>query len=135
MEIQNWKKQRKKITRNLGIWTSLWVMTVAFVTFGPQFFWEGNRLFTWLGVLVNLLFAVGLVLANIRFLKSLDELEKQIQLEAMGIALSVGVFGGLAYSLLDITNLISTDAEISFLVIAISLSYLAAIAIGKKRYQ
>ncbi|WP_339924455.1 hypothetical protein [uncultured Cyclobacterium sp.] len=135
METQKWKKQRKQKTKNLGIWTALWVTTVALVTFGPQFLWHHNNLITWLGVFVNLLFAVGLLLANIRFLKSLDEMEKQIQLEAIGIALGVGVFGGLAYSLLDVTNLIAVDAEISFLVIAISLTYLVAIAIGKMRYQ
>ncbi|EPR67098.1 hypothetical protein [Cyclobacterium qasimii] len=35
------------------------------VTDGPQFLWEANKLLTWLGVLLNLLFTVDLVLANI----------------------------------------------------------------------
>lgn len=135
METQNWKNHRKQITKNLAIWTSLWLITLALVTFGHQFMWDENPLFTWIGFLVNLFFAGGLLLANIRFLKSLDEMEKQIQLEAMGIALGVGVFGGISFSLMDNTNLIPVDAEISFLVMAISLTYMAAIAIGKKRYQ
>ncbi|MDO6438966.1 hypothetical protein Q4534_16205 [Cyclobacterium sp. 1_MG-2023] len=135
METQNWKNNRKQITKNLAVWTSFWLITLALVTFGHQFLWDENPLFTWIGFLVNLFFAGGLLLANIRFLKSLDELEKQIQLEAMGIALGVGVFGGISFNLMDNTNLIPVDAEISFLVIAISLTYMAAIAIGKKRYQ
>ena len=135
METQNWKNQRKQITKDLAIWTALWLITLALVTFGHQFLWNENSLYTWIGFTVNLFFAGGLLLANIRFLKSLDELEKQIQLEVMGIALGVGVFGGISFNLMDNTNLIPVDAEISFLIIAISLTYMIAIAIGKKRYQ
>lgn len=135
METQNWKNQRKQITINLAVWTSFWLITLALVTFGHPFLWDENPLFTWIGFLVNLFFAGGVLMANIRFLKSLDELQKQIQLEAMGIALGVGVFGGISFNLMDNTNLIPFDAEISFLVIAISLTYMVAIAIGKKRYQ
>ena len=53
----------------------------------------------------------------------------------MGIALGVGIVGGLSYSLLDTTNLITQDAEISFLIILIALTYMAGIIIGQKRYK
>ena len=53
----------------------------------------------------------------------------------MGLALGVGVVGGLSYSLLDTTNVISHNAEISFLVILISLTYLISVLIGLKRYK
>ena len=52
----------------------------------------------------------------------------------MALALGVGVVGGLSYSLLDTTNLIAQDAEISYLVILIALTYLASVVIGQKRY-
>jgi hypothetical protein len=60
---------------------------------------------------------------------------QKIQLQSMGIALGVGVVGGLTYSTLDITNLIAMDAEIGFLVMLISITYLAAIFINHKRFQ
>ena len=72
---------------------------------------------------------------NIKYLSGLDEMQKKIQLDAMALALGVGVIGGLNYSLLDVTNLITGDAEISVLVIIISITYMAGILIGQKRYK
>jgi len=64
----------------------------------------------------------------------LDELQQKIQLEAMGLALGVAVVVGLAYSSLDVTNVIPWDAEISNLVILVALTYIAGVFIGQRRY-
>jgi len=76
-----------------------------------------------------------MIWANIKHLLVLDELQKKIQLDAMGIALGVGIVGGLSYSVLDIANVIASDAEISFLIMLISISYIVALLVGKKRYS
>ena len=107
---------------------------MAIATFGPKFIWEENKTLTLIGVIANAIFGLFMILANIKHLKGLDELQKKIQLEGMGLALGVGVVGGLSYSLLDTTNLIVQDAEISYLVILIALTYLASVVIGQKRY-
>lgn len=133
-ESQNWNSQVKMNTRNLAFWTMLWVSSMALATYGPLYLWESSAL-TAVGILINTLLGIGMILANIRHLKGLDEMQKKIQLEAMGIALGVGLVGGLSYSMLDTTNLITQDAEISFLVILIALTYLTAVVIGQKRYQ
>ncbi len=79
-------------------------------------------------------FGAGMIWANIKHISVLDELQKKIQLDAMGIALGVGIVGGLSYSVMDIANVISSDAEIGFLVMLISVSYMIALLVGKKRY-
>ena len=135
MEENTWNKKIKKNTKNLAIWTALWTASMALATFGPKFIWDEYVLLTVLAVIANALLGVGLVLMNIKHINTLDDLQKKIQLDAMGIALGVGVVGGLSYTLLDITNLIATDAEISFLVIFISLTYLIGLLIGQKRYK
>lgn len=135
MEKKDYNTQIKKNTKNLRIYGALWTVSMAIATFGPMFLWEGNKTLTFIGVLANAIFGVLMILANIKHLNGLDELQKKIQLEAMGIALGVGIVGGLSYSLLDTTNLISQDAEISFLVILIGLTYVASIIIGQKRYK
>ncbi len=134
MKKQDYKTQIKKNTKNLAIYTALWTISMAIATFGPKFIWEENKTLTVIGVIVNAIFGLFMILANIKYLKGLDELQKKIQLEGMAIALGVGIVGGLSYSLLDTTNLIAQDAEISFLVILISLTYLGCILIGQKRY-
>ena len=134
MEKKDYNTQIKKNTKNLAIYTALWTVSMAIATFGPKFIWEENKTLTFIGVFVNVIFGIFMILANIKHLKGLDELQKKIQLEGMALALGVGVVGGLSYSLLDTTNLIAQDAEISYLVILIALTYLASVVIGQNRY-
>lgn len=135
MENKDWNTRVKKNTKNLGLWTMAWVLSMAIATFGPKFIWESETVLTVTGIMLNALLGVGMILANIRHLNSLDDLQKKIQLEGMAIALGVGIVGGLSYSLLDTTNVIAQDAEISYLVILISLTYLVSVFIGQKRYK
>ena len=135
MKEVTWNTKIKKNTKKLGIWTLLWTGTMAIATFGPKFIWDENVALTVLAVIINALMGLGMILMNIKHINSLDDLQKKIQLDAMGIALGVGVVGGLSYSLLDTTNLISNDAEIAFLVIFISITYLIGLLIGQKRYK
>jgi hypothetical protein len=134
-KMENWKSKTMKNTMRLAFWTVCWTSSMALASFGPKEIWEGNTILTVIAVLINLGCGIRIICAHISHLKDLDELQKKIQLEAMGIALGVGIVGGLSYSLLDITNLISNDAEISFLVILISLTYLTGLLVGQKRYK
>ena len=135
MEENTWNTQIKKNTKKLAIWTFLWTGSMALATFGPKFIWDENVALTVLAVIINALFGAGMILMNVKHINSLDDLQKKIQLDAMGIALGVGVVGGLSYSVLDITNLITQDAEISYLVIFISVTYMIGLLIGQKRYK
>lgn len=132
---ENWKSNSRKSTLKLGIWTGAWVITTALVAFGPKFLWEENNTITLLAITLNLAVGVIMILANKRYVNSLDELQRKIQLEAMGIALGVAVVFGIGYSMLDTTNIISNDAEISHLIILIALTYIAGCVIGTLRYR
>jgi hypothetical protein len=135
MEATNWQEQKKKNLKYLALWTFGWVSSMALVTFGPQFIWEGNQVITYLAFFLNLGLGIGMIIANRNHINGLDELDKKITFDAMAIALGVGVIGGLSFSIMDITNMIGFDAEISFLVILISITYLIAIVAGKLRYK
>ena len=132
---EKWCDNTRKTTVNLAYWTGAWVLTMALVTFGPKFIWNENNTITIIGILVNLAIGIGVIFANKRHLNSLDELQRKIQLEAMAISLGVAVIFGLSYSMLDISNLITYDAEISHLVILIGLTYLGGTVIGNLRYR
>ena len=135
MKNQDWKTQNKKNTKNLALWPMAWTLSMALATFGPKFIWEGDNMLTIIGIILNVLLGVGMIFANSRHLNGLDDLQKKIQLEGMAIALGVGIVGGLSYSLLDTTNLISQDAEISHLVILILLTHMFSVFIGQNRYK
>lgn len=131
------KREQKshKSTLNLATWTSAWVLSMALASFGPKFIWNENSTLTIIAIIINLAFGIGVIFANKKHLNSLDELQRKIQLEAMGFTLGVAVIFGLSYSMLDTTNLISYDAEISHLVVLIGLTYLAGTIIGSLRYR
>lgn len=135
METSNWQAQKKKNIKLLAIWTLGWVLSLAVVTFGPKFIWEDKEVLTYLAFFLNLGFGVGMIFANRNHINGLDELDKKITFDAMAIALGVGVIGGLSFSVMDITNMIGFDAEISFLVVLISITYMIAMIVGKLRYK
>ena len=129
----DWTVRQKRNTQRLALWTAAWVLTMAVATFGPTFIWVGNKLLSVIAIGVNLAVGAGMIIANKRHLLGLDEMQQRVQLEAMGITLGVGLVAGLGYSLLDITDVIAVDAEIAFLVILMSLTYLTALVTGMRR--
>lgn len=131
----NWSKQTSRSTVRLATWTILWVVTVAVPAFGPELFWGENDLINLLVILLNVGVGAGMIIANIRHIKMQDEMMQKVQLEAMGISLGVAVVGGIAYSMLDATNVIPMDAEIGFLVMLIGFTYLIALFTNLRRYK
>lgn len=133
-ESGSWAARSRRNTVRLGIWTAAWLVTMAIAVFGPLLVWDSAPL-TVIAIIANLAAGAGMIVANKNHLRGLDEMQQKIQLEAMALALGVGLVVGLAYSAMDITNLISVDAEISHLVFVVSLTYLAGVFLGRRNYQ
>ncbi|HEY5774744.1 MAG TPA: hypothetical protein VIS57_01550 [Xanthomonadales bacterium] len=130
-----WAAEMEKNTIVLGAWTLAWVLTMAVAVFGPRLIWGSNGTLSLIAILLNLAVGFGMIMANIRHLKGLDEMQQRIQLEAMGLSLGVGLVVGLAYSNLDVVKFITFDAQISHLVILMGLTYATAVFAGLRRYR
>lgn len=130
-----WEQKVSSNTKRLAIWTGAWLFTMALASFGPVFFWSGDRLWSFLAIALNTLVGAVMIIANKRYLQSLDEMQQRIQRDAMGVTLSVGLVVGLSYSNLDITNLISGDAEISVLVMIMGLTYALTMVLLSRKYR
>jgi hypothetical protein len=128
------KAERKKRILQLALWTWTWVATLALATFGPIFLWKENKTLTIIAIIVNLINGGLMVLANVKMFRQYDELEQKIHAEAMGLTLGATVVVGLTYSLLDQTNLIQSDAEISVLIFFVGITYLVTLLINRKKY-
>lgn len=129
------KKDRKKNLYTLAVWTWSWVATMAIATFGPKYIWDDHTVLTALAISVNFVHGILMIVANRKLFNNFDELERKIHLEALALTLGFAVVVGLSYSLLDVTNLIDFDAEISNLVIFIGLTYLVLVTINTRRYS
>jgi hypothetical protein len=134
-ESSDWVAQGRKNTLRLGYWTGAWLVTMAVATFGPLLVWQPNQLLSALAIFLNIGIGFGMILANKNHLDGLDEMQQKIQLEAMALSLGVGLVVGLGYSVMDTSNLISFDAEISHLVILMGLTYGAGIIVGLRKYR
>ncbi|MEO1595497.1 MAG: hypothetical protein AAFS02_09675 [Pseudomonadota bacterium] len=121
-------------TIRLAQWTAAWVATVALAVFGAEFLWDGNMTLSVLAIALQAAVGAGMILANKRHLLNLDELQQRIQLEAMAITLGVTLIAGIAYSSLDIANVIAGDAEIGNLVLLMGLTYIVALLLVRRRY-
>ena len=122
-------------TKELRLWTFVWILSMAIATFGPQFLWSEESIGTLLAIIANLILGIRMILANRKFIKSGDELQKKIQLESLGLTLGLAVIVGLSYSLLDQMNLISGNAEISVLVLFIGITYLVTMTVNNRKYK
>lgn len=135
METTNWQLQKHKNLKLLALWTIGWMLSMALITFGPIYLWNDEKIQTLLAFVLNLGLGIGMIISNRNYINGADELEKKMTFDAMAIALGVGVVGGLSYSALEKSRLINIDADISYLVMLIAITYLIAIVAGKLRYK
>lgn len=131
----NWAAKNTKNTLVVFYWTLAWILTTALVKFGTEYIWQSNKLFTGLVILFNVIIGFGMVLAVKRYLVGLDEMQQKIQMDAMALSLGVGLVVGLGYSSMGQTGLISFDAEISHMIMLMSLTYIAGIIAGLRKYR
>jgi len=122
-------------TKSLALWTGLWLVTTAIASFGPTLAWNGNVLLTGIAIAISVATGWLMVKANIKHVLAQDEMQQRIALEAMGLTLGMTLIAGIGYSLLDTSNLIHNDAEISVLVIFMGLAYLANLLLAQRRYS
>ena len=90
------KKIIKKKTVKLGVWTAGWVLSYALFSMGPGELWDSISI-TIIALTINVIVATGMLVTNKNLFKSYDELQKQIQLEAIAITLGISVIFGCVF--------------------------------------
>ncbi len=135
LESSQWTTRQNRNARALARWTTAWVLSLALAQFGPRFLWDEATLLSSIGIALNLAIGIGMILANRRLIMDLDEMQRQVQLEAMAFALGIGLVFGLAYAMLDTVNLISFDARIPELAAFIALVFMASVFRGTRRLK
>jgi hypothetical protein len=119
----------------LAISTTIWLITMAIAAFGPTLFWDNLTSITLIAIALNLIAGLFVIKSNIQYWNSLDEMMQRVHLNAMGIALGLGIVGGLSFSLLETSDILQSESDLSFMVILMGLSYLISIVIGMKKLR
>jgi len=105
------------------------------MSFGPQFLWDKTSAFTLLAVGLNVCVGVGLIIAHRKYLASLDELQRKVYLDALGITVGVVLIVAVPYAVLDRFNIVHLKAEVSDLLILMTVTFLASLLTGTWRYR
>src|SRR3984885_8728638 len=116
-------------------WNGAWGAATALMAFGPKFLWNKALVFTLLAVGLDVAVGVGMILANKTYLAELDELQRKVQLNSMGITLGVGLIAGVPLSVMDAYDVIPFHAGIAHLVILMALTFAISNLYGTWRYR
>jgi hypothetical protein len=127
-------RTRTNVIRLFG-WTVAWGAVTALMAFGPKFLWSKALVFTVLAVGLDVAVGIGMILANKKYLAELDELQRKVQLNSMGITLGVALIAGAPLSVMDAYHVIPFHADISNLLILMSLTFVVSNLYGTRRYR
>jgi hypothetical protein len=116
-------------------WNGAWGLATALMALGPKFLWNKALGFTLLAVGLDVAMGVGMILANKNYLAELDELQRKVQLNSMGITLGVGLIVGVPFSVMDAYHVIPFHADTGYLLILMSLTFAVSNLYGTWRYR
>ena len=103
--------------------------------FGPGFLWHRALGLTLLAAGLDIAVGVGMLLATKKYIEELDELQRKIFLNALGIAVGVGLIVGVPWTVMDVYHVIHFHANFGFLVILQGLTFMVSFLYGTWRYR
>lgn len=116
-------------------WCGAWAATCMLVALGPRFLWNKVLAVTLLAVALNLCIGIGTILANKKYFDQLDELQRRVHLNSLAITVAVAMIAGIPYSVMAAYRVIPFHADISHLMVLMSLTYAACNLYGTRRYR
>lgn len=116
------------------LWVFIWMASLTVADKAALYGWWEDGWLTLLAVAVNIALGLGMMVAFMRLLRGMDELQRKIQLDALSMALGISLVGCAAYSLLVTWGYI-VDEEVTDIFMLMCVSYSAAVLIGVWRYR
>lgn len=123
-----------QLSIRLLLWTLAWSGSMVLVDKAILYSWYSSPAVSVAGVIVNAGLGLGMIWAFLRYLSGIDELQRKIQVDALAIAMGVGLVSSFSYSLLVTAGLV-TDPEVSDIILAMTGTHVAAIPFGQYRYR
>ena len=115
-------------------WSVAWSMTMVLADKAILYEWHSSALISAIAIVLNAGIGIGMILSYLRHLKSMDELQRKIQLDALAIAMGVALVGSFSYSLM-VTAKFITDAEVSDIILLMTFAFVVSVTVGHVRYR
>jgi hypothetical protein len=118
----------------LVAWTFIWMASLTVSDKAALYGWWDSAWITMVSIATNVLLGLGLIIAFMRMLSRMDELQRKIQLDALSLALGISLVGCAAYSLLVTWGYIQ-DEEVTDIFVLMCVSYSAGAIFGVLKYR
>lgn len=123
-------RDRRNSWRFTG-WLFAWMVGFVSVAYALRAGVLPVGLWTYLAIAGSTALGVVAVLAYVRFVREADELQRKIQLEALGLGVAGAFVAEFAFSLIERAGIMDVDSE-SFLVMCVC--YAVGLFLGARRY-
>ena len=131
----SFQSRQRRTTRQSAIWAGAWILATALFAFGPEFLWPGQFPLTVAAALISLGVGIGTLFHWRDALNNADDLHRKVILEAMAIALVVGMVVGTLYPVMEDSELVPSDVNMTALVVVMGLTFLTSMILGLRRYR
>lgn len=128
-------KRLRKSAKRLFLWTGLWLISTAALAFGPKLIWDFNSTITWVMIASNLFFGINMLLANKHHFDDMDEMQRKIHFNAMGVSLGLTMILGCLYGLLEPAGILAETPPPSNLLFVMGISYIVTVYINFRKYS
>jgi hypothetical protein len=125
----------RTLTIRLACWSGAWLAATALMKFGPRFVWNKGLAFTLLAFGLDFAVGTGMILATIRYVMELDELQQKVYLNAFGITVGVAFIASVPYTVMDLYHVIPFHAEIWHMLLLMGVTFSVFFLYGTWRYR
>jgi len=115
-------------------WSLAWASTFLAATYGIEADRIGSDALALLATIGVAVVGLGTLLVFRRFLRDADELMRKIQLDALAIAVGVGLVAGFSLSLIERSEIVD-QSDVMTVVLVMILSYIVSVVAGLGKYR
>ena len=122
-------------TGQLALTVLAWVLTLALANLGPHLIWGDNPALTWVALGLNLVAGVLVIAAYARLIRSQDDLQRKISLDALAVTFGLTLVLGFGYIVAHAAGLIPVDLELVWFLTGSAVLYTIATLVSWLRYR
>lgn len=134
LDASDWKTRNNRGALYFVALTFVWTATMVLIDKAALWGWPLSPGLALVAIALNTALGLGVILAFIRHLRGMDELQRKVQFDSLALTVGIGFVGSFTYSLLVTTGFI-VDAEISDILVLMALTYMGSVVVGQVRYR
>ncbi|GAC28889.1 hypothetical protein GPAL_2028 [Glaciecola pallidula DSM 14239 = ACAM 615] len=114
--------------------TFIWIGMMIFIDKGILYGWFASDMQINLLIAFDTILGIVVIFMFMSLLKSMDELQRKIQFDALAFSMGTTFVASITYSLLTTAQIVR-DSETSDLILIMTFCYMASVIYGQVKYR